>query len=95
MLGSDGLSRCPWGAGGDEYRVYHDAEWGRPVTDDAGLLERLCLEGFQSGLSWLRILRKRAGFRVGIVNDHLEGCHAREVVERARAVLIRPGPPCR
>jgi DNA-3-methyladenine glycosylase I len=202
VLGPDGLSRCPWGAGGDEYRAYHDSEWGRPVTDDAGLLERLCLEGFQSGLSWLTILRKRPAFRsvfagfdpaavaafgpadverlladagivrhrgkiqaaianaraalavaeaegslaaflwrfepeppprppramadlpatspaagalavelrrrgfrflgpttvyaamqaVGMVNDHLEGCHAREVVERARARLTRPGP---
>lgn len=201
MLGPDGLSRCPWGAGGDEYRAYHDSEWGRPVTDDAGLLERLCLEGFQSGLSWLTILRKRAGFRsafagfdpaavaafgpadverlladpgivrhrgkieaaianaraalavveaegslsafwwrfepapvvpppqtladlpattpaaaalaaelrrrgfrflgpttvyaamqaVGLVNDHLEGCHAREAVEQARTALVRPG----
>lgn len=63
MLGPDGLPRCPWGAGGEEYGVYHDAEWGRPVTDETGLLERLCLEGFQSGLSWLTVLRKRAGFR--------------------------------
>ena len=54
--------RCPW-AVGPEYEPYHDAEWGRPVADDDGLFERLCLEGFQSGLSWLTILRKRPAFR--------------------------------
>jgi DNA-3-methyladenine glycosylase I len=54
--------RCPW-AVGPEYEPYHDEEWGRPVVDDDGLFERLCLEGFQSGLSWLTILRKRPAFR--------------------------------
>jgi DNA-3-methyladenine glycosylase I len=54
--------RCSW-ATGDEYLSYHDEEWGRPVVDDDALFERLCLEGFQSGLSWLTILRKRAAFR--------------------------------
>jgi DNA-3-methyladenine glycosylase I len=60
----DGVVRCWWG-GGDhlDYRVYHDDEWGMPVTDDRRLFEKLCLEGFQSGLSWLTILRKREGFR--------------------------------
>ncbi len=58
-----GVARCPWGASGDDYRSYHDTEWGRPVIDDRAVLERLCLEGFQSGLSWLTILRKRDGFR--------------------------------
>ncbi len=58
-----GVARCPWGASDDEYRSYHDIEWGRPVIDDRAVLERLCLEGFQSGLSWLTILRKRDGFR--------------------------------
>lgn len=60
----DGLVRCSWGAGADEqYRAYHDDEWGRPVADDVRLFEKLCLEGFQSGLSWLTILRKRENFR--------------------------------
>lgn len=60
----DGLVRCSWGAGADEqYRTYHDHEWGRPVADDVRLFEKLCLEGFQSGLSWLTILRKRENFR--------------------------------
>ena len=58
-----GVARCPWGASNDDYRTYHDTEWGRPVTDDRAVMERLCLEGFQSGLSWLTILRKRDGFR--------------------------------
>jgi DNA-3-methyladenine glycosylase I len=62
-IGPDGLARCPWGASAPDYAAYHDEEWGRPVRDDRGLYERLCLEAFQSGLSWLTILRKRPGFR--------------------------------
>jgi DNA-3-methyladenine glycosylase I len=62
-IGPDGLARCPWGASAPDYIAYHDEEWGRPVHDDRGLYERLCLEAFQSGLSWLTILRKRPGFR--------------------------------
>ena len=54
--------RC-WTSSDPLYVAYHDDEWGRPVTDERGLLEKLCLEGFQSGLSWLTILRKREGFR--------------------------------
>src|SRR5205814_9775653 len=56
------LSRC-WESSDPLYNTYHDEEWGRPVRDEHGLYERLCLEGFQSGLSWLTILRKREGFR--------------------------------
>ena len=56
-------TRC-WSTTDELYLAYHDDEWGRPVTDERGLLERLCLEGFQSGLSWLTILRKRENFRV-------------------------------
>jgi DNA-3-methyladenine glycosylase I len=59
----DGRKRCPWGIEPAEYRLYHDEEWGRPVVDDVRIYEKLCLEGFQSGLSWLTILRKRDGFR--------------------------------
>jgi DNA-3-methyladenine glycosylase I len=62
-VGEDGIARCSWGAGSEEYRRYHDEEWGFPVTDDQRLFEKLCLEGFQAGLSWLTILRKREGFR--------------------------------
>jgi DNA-3-methyladenine glycosylase I len=61
--GPDGLLRCPWSLTTTEYLAYHDEEWGRPVRDDRGIFERLCLEAFQSGLSWLTILRKREGFR--------------------------------
>ncbi|HEV2376544.1 MAG TPA: DNA-3-methyladenine glycosylase I [Streptosporangiaceae bacterium] len=61
--GPDGLPRCPWALGSSEYLVYHDQEWGRPVRDDTGIFERLSLEAFQSGLSWLTILRKRENFR--------------------------------
>ncbi len=63
VVGTDGLARCPWGLSTPEYQRYHDEEWGRPVGDDDRVLEKLCLEGFQSGLSWLTILRKRDGFR--------------------------------
>ncbi|GAA4066582.1 DNA-3-methyladenine glycosylase I [Actinomadura miaoliensis] len=63
ILGEDGRARCPWGVSAPDYVAYHDDEWGRPVRDDRGLYERLCLEAFQSGLSWLTILRKREGFR--------------------------------
>ena len=69
ILGPDGLARCAWGAGAvpgadaDRYRDYPDTEWGRAVVDDRGLFERLSLEGFQSGLAWITILRKREHFR--------------------------------
>ncbi|MBV9804553.1 MAG: DNA-3-methyladenine glycosylase I [Solirubrobacterales bacterium] len=67
IRGEDGVARCWWsgsaGPGGTEYRDYHDREWGFPVADDVRLFEKLSLEGFQSGLSWLTILRKREAFR--------------------------------
>ena len=59
----DGRRRCPWALSAPEYVGYHDDEWGRPVADDRAMFERLSLEAFQSGLSWLVILRKREGFR--------------------------------
>jgi DNA-3-methyladenine glycosylase I len=59
----DGVPRCAWGASHPLYRPYHDTEWGFPVSDDTRLFEKICLEGFQSGLSWLTILKKREGFR--------------------------------
>jgi DNA-3-methyladenine glycosylase I len=61
--GEDGMARCAWGASAPEYGPYHDEEWGRPVADDNRVYEKFCLEGFQSGLSWLTILRKREPFR--------------------------------
>ncbi|HVQ30983.1 MAG TPA: DNA-3-methyladenine glycosylase I [Vicinamibacteria bacterium] len=63
VRGDDGRLRCVWGASTPDYAVYHDREWGFPVTDDLRLFEKICLEGFQSGLSWLTILRKREAFR--------------------------------
>ncbi|MCX4770017.1 DNA-3-methyladenine glycosylase I [Streptomyces sp. NBC_01260] len=60
---ADGGLRCPWGLSTEDYLIYHDTEWGRPVHGDDALFERLCLEAFQSGLSWLTILRRREGFR--------------------------------
>lgn len=63
LPGADGAPRCFWHGGHGDYVAYHDMEWGRPVADDRRLFEKICLEGFQSGLSWLTILRKREAFR--------------------------------
>ena len=63
IVGEDGKRRCFWGGAPPEYAAYHDLEWGRPVADDGRLFEKISLEGFQSGLSWLTILRKRDNFR--------------------------------
>jgi DNA-3-methyladenine glycosylase I len=63
IVGPDGKSRCRWCAAAPEFLGYHDTEWGFPVTDDRRLFEKLCLEGFQSGLSWRTILAKRENFR--------------------------------
>ena len=57
------MKRCPWPGEDPLYVRYHDEEWGRPVTDDTRLFEKICLEGFQAGLSWITILRKRENFR--------------------------------
>lgn len=63
VVGADGRARCPWGVADPLNVDYHDTEWGRPVRDEHGLFERISLEAFQSGLSWLTILRKRPAFR--------------------------------
>jgi DNA-3-methyladenine glycosylase I len=63
VVGEDGVARCWWADSASEYRAYHDTEWGFPVDDDVRLFEKLSLEGFQAGLSWLTILRKREAFR--------------------------------
>src|ERR1700678_3194556 len=63
LTGEDGVVRCWWACSAAEYRAYHDTEWGLPVSDDVRLFEKLSLEGFQAGLSWLTILRKRDAFR--------------------------------
>lgn len=81
--GGDGLRRCRWGSGPDQdYLRYHDLEWGRPVVDDRRLFEKLCLEGFQSGLSWLTILRKREHFRsafAGFDPERVAGFGTRDI----------------
>lgn len=63
VIGDDGLARCGWGAADPEYRRYHDEEWGTPQHDPVRLFEKVCLEGFQAGLSWITILRRRPAFR--------------------------------
>lgn len=68
LPGSDGRLRCPWAIGLPDYERYHDDEWGKPLRGDGALFERLTLEGFQSGLSWLTILRKRENFRAAFAN---------------------------
>ena len=68
MIGSDGKPRCHWCGAAPEFLAYHDTEWGFPVSDDFRLFEKLCLEGFQSGLSWRTILAKRENFRAAFAN---------------------------
>ncbi len=63
VVGEDGLARCGWGAKDPEYQRYHDEEWGTQLHGDRPLFEKLCLEGFQAGLSWITILRRRSAFR--------------------------------
>ena len=80
--GEDGLVRCFWAGSDPLYLRYHDEEWGFPVADDRRLFEKICLEGFQSGLSWLTILRKRENFRaafLGFERDRVARFGARDV----------------
>ncbi|MER5455570.1 DNA-3-methyladenine glycosylase I [Micromonospora sp. NPDC002389] len=72
VIGADGLARCAWGASTPDYAVYHDMEWGRPLHGDDALYERMTLEAFQSGLSWLTILRKRPAFRAAFADFRIE-----------------------
>jgi DNA-3-methyladenine glycosylase I len=72
VLGADGLARCSWGASSPEYERYHDQEWGRRVHGETRLFERISLEAFQSGLSWITILRKREGFRAAFAGFDAE-----------------------
>lgn len=69
---TDDQPRCSWAATTIDYAHYHDTEWGRPVTDEQTLFEKMCLEGFQSGLSWLTIMRKRESFRAAFANFEAE-----------------------
>ena len=82
--GTDGLLRCPWALSTEDYVAYHDTEWGRPVHGDDALYERLCLEAFQSGLSWLIILRKREGFRRAFAGFDVDAVAAFDEIDRER-----------
>lgn len=83
-VGPDGATRCPWANSTPDYIAYHDEEWGRPVRDDRGLFERLTLEAFQSGLSWLTILRKRPGFRSAFAEFDLATVAGYDEADEAR-----------
>lgn len=72
IFGDDGIPRCSWGDSPEIYREYHDDEWGHPVDSDRTLFEKLCLEGFQAGLSWLTILKRRDGFRSAFDNFEID-----------------------
>ena len=72
IRGTDRVSRCWWAVGSESYRAYHDKEWGRPALDDRWIVEKLCLEGFQSGLSWLTILNKRENFQEAFANFEVD-----------------------
>ena len=76
MAGPDGRLRCPWGLSAPDYLAYHDTEWGRQLHGDQPIFERLCLEAFQSGLSWLTILRKRENFRAAFAGFDIEAVAA-------------------
>ncbi len=84
VIGADGLARCGWGASTPEYAAYHDDEWGRAVRGDDALFERLTLEAFQSGLSWLTILRKREAFRRAFDHFSIERVAAYTADDAAR-----------
>ncbi len=99
LTGDDGQNRCAWYGGLDDYRIYHDEEWGLPMADDIRLFEKICLEGFQSGLSWLTILRKREGFRAafagfdfdivaGFGEDDIARCLADKGIVRHRGKIV-------
>jgi DNA-3-methyladenine glycosylase I len=84
VVGEDGVARCPWGARTEVYRDYHDTEWGRPVSGESAYLERLTLEAFQSGLSWLTILNKRGNFRAAFAGFDADVVAAYDDADRAR-----------
>ena len=90
IIGEDGLARCWWADSAPEYRAYHDTEWGFPVAEDVSLFEKLSLEGFQAGLSWLTILRKRDSFRRAFVGFELERI-ARFGTDDVTRLLTDPG----
>ncbi|MFJ2175339.1 DNA-3-methyladenine glycosylase I [Streptomyces sp. NPDC101062] len=90
VAGPDGRPRCPWGVSTDDYLAYHDKEWGRPVHGDDALFERLCLEAFQSGLSWITILRRRETFREAFASFKIASVAEFTDADRER-LLADPG----
>ncbi|HEY2644535.1 MAG TPA: DNA-3-methyladenine glycosylase I [Galbitalea sp.] len=99
VVGDDGLARCRWGASDAEYQRYHDEEWGFPLHGDQKLFEKMCLEGFQAGLSWITILRRRPAFRevfhgfdpvrvAQMGDDEVEGAMANVGIIRNRAKVL-------
>ncbi len=90
LAGPDGALRCPWALSAPDYTSYHDQEWGRPVHGDDALFERLSLEAFQSGLSWITVLRRRPGFRAAFAGFRLAEVAAFTDDDRER-LLADPG----
>ncbi|MFF9167059.1 MULTISPECIES: DNA-3-methyladenine glycosylase I [unclassified Streptomyces] len=90
LTGPDGALRCPWALSTPDYVTYHDEEWGRPVHGDDALFERLALEAFQSGLSWITILRRRPGFRAAFAGFEIAKVAAFDEGDRER-LLADPG----
>ncbi|WUO44126.1 DNA-3-methyladenine glycosylase I [Streptomyces sp. NBC_00285] len=87
MAGADGALRCPWALSTPDYVAYHDEEWGRPVHGDDALFERLSLEAFQSGLSWITILRRREGFRAAFAGFEIAKVATFGEADRDRLLL--------
>jgi DNA-3-methyladenine glycosylase I len=90
LAGADGAPRCPWALSTPDYVTYHDEEWGRPVHGDDALFERLSLEAFQSGLSWITILRRRSGFRAAFAGFEIASVAVFTDEDRER-LLADPG----
>ncbi|MFE9763320.1 DNA-3-methyladenine glycosylase I [Streptomyces sp. NPDC005808] len=90
LAGQDGALRCPWALSTEDYVAYHDEEWGRPVHGDDVLYERLCLEAFQSGLSWITILRRREGFRAAFAGFEIAKVATFTDADKER-LLLDPG----
>ena len=90
IVGDDRLARCAWGASDPEYRRYHDEEWGTPLHGDRPLFEKLSLEGFQAGLSWITILRRRPTFREAFHDFDIDAVAALTEADEAE-LLLDPG----
>ena len=90
LVGNDGRTRCSWAGDDAEYQRYHDEEWGRPLHGDRPLFEKLSLEGFQAGLSWIAILRRRAGFRAAFAEFDIDAVAAFDQGDVER-LMVDPG----